>query len=105
MSININYKSPTNLQKWNTLQNGTFAIIEGTQEHPFPKGLYRVFIMRNIDEPPIEPVEPDVVSYILIPMFDGPFEDGMFPYMLPVSNKMPEIINKISQVHIDVELA
>jgi hypothetical protein len=104
MSVNITYKPLTNEQKWNSLQNGSFAIVEGNQEHPIPNGLYRIFIMRDEEVVPTEPGESPIVSYILVPMFDGPFVDGMYPYMLPISNTMPPLLHKINQILIDVDV-
>jgi hypothetical protein len=96
MSVNINYKPPTNIQKWKTLQNGAFAIIEGNEPHPVPKGLYRIFLTNN--------EEMTGLIFILLPLFDGPFPDNMFPYMMPDGDNLPTIINNVSQIHIDVEL-
>lgn len=96
MSVNINYKPPTNVHKWQTLQNGAFVIIEGNESHPVPKGLYRIFLTNNEDNTGI--------VFILLPLFDGPFPNNMFPYMLPYDDNLPTIVNNVSQIHIDAEL-
>lgn len=100
MSVNINYKEPTNLLKWKTLQNGEFIIIEGNSFHPVPKGLYRVFILN----PPEESFDSDT-SYALLPLFDGPFDENLYPYMITNEENLPTIINKVSQIHIDVDMS
>lgn len=96
MSVNINYKPPTNNQKWISLQNGAFAVVEGNAAHPVPKGLYRIFLTNN--------EEMTGIIFILLPLFDGPFSNNMFPYMMPYDDSLPTIINKVSQIHIDAEL-
>ena len=95
--ININYKPPTNTQRWKTLQNGSFAIIEGNATHPIPKGLYRIFLTNNEDNTNL--------VFILLPLFDGPFPQNLFPFMLQDDSDLPTIVNTVAQVHLDVELA
>lgn len=99
MSVNINYKEPTNLLKWKTLQNGSFVIVEGNSSHPIPKGLYRVFILN----PPEESFDSNK-SFALLPLFDGPFTENLYPYMITDEENLPTIVNKVSQIHIDVDL-
>lgn len=99
MSVNINYKEATNVQKWKTLQNGSFVILEGNPTHPIPKGLYRVFVI----DPPEECVGANV-SFALSPLFAGPFPENLYPYMITDEENLPTILNKVSQIHIDVDL-
>lgn len=101
MSVNINYTETTNLQKWKTLNNGEFAILEGNHHHPIQKGLYRVFIITPDDDELPQELN---VSYALLPLFDAAFPANMFPYMMPNDENLPKIINKVSQVHIDVNI-
>ena len=100
MSVNINYKTLTNEQKWATLKNGDFIIAEGTPSHPIPKGLYRIFTITPDDE-----AFKFDVTITLLPLFDGPFPNNMFPYMITDKENLPTIINKVSQVLIDVDVA
>jgi hypothetical protein len=100
MSVNIIYKEPTNLLKWKALQNGDFVIIEGNSFHPVPKGLYRIFILN----PPEESFDSNI-SFALLPLFDGPFSENLYPYMITDEENLPTIINKVSQIHIDVNLS
>lgn len=99
MSVNINYTETTNLQKWQTLNNGEFAILEGNSQHPIPKGLYRIFVVT-----PDEKAFDSDISYALLPLFDAAFPANMFPYMMPNDENLPPVINKVSQVHIDVNI-
>lgn len=92
MSVNITYKS---INGWDSVINGDFLILEGTTDHPIPKGLYRAFIITNeSDDPP--------QTFCLIPMFDGPFEKNMFPYML--GDSFPKLISKVKSVNINAEV-
>lgn len=99
MSVNINYKETTNTEKWKTIQNGAYLVIEGNPTHPVPKGLYRVFIIN----PPEESSDTDK-SFALFPLFDGPFPENLYPYMITDGENLPTILNKVSQIHIDVDL-
>jgi hypothetical protein len=100
MSVNINFKPSTNNSKWETVKSGDFVVLEGTPEHPIPQGLYRVFIITEI---PTEAIPtPPHKNIFVIPMFDGPFDENMFPYML--SNfPLPTLIQKINRINIEVE--
>ena len=96
MSVNINFKPSTNISKWESIQSGDFVVLEGVSEHPIPNGLYRIFVFT-------EPEPSNHRNFFIIPMFDGPFEENMFPYMM--SNfPLPTLIQKINKVSIDVEV-
>lgn len=100
MSVNINFKPSTNNSKWETVKSGDFVVLEGTPEHPIPQGLYRVFIITEIPTEPIPTLHHK--NIFVIPMFDGPFNENMFPYML--SNfPLPTLIQKINRINIEVE--
>jgi hypothetical protein len=92
MSVKINFKPSSNEAKWNLIKSGDFAVLEGTQENPIPQGLYRIFVAVD---------EKQQKTYLLTPLFDGPFEDGMFPYM--VTNMLPKLIQPVSKLHIEAE--
>ena len=91
MSININYKPKSNESLWETLKNGSFALIQGDTNHPIQEGLYRVFIIDNPER-----------TWILIPMYDGDFDMGIFPYM--INKDFPPIKHLISKINIEAEL-
>jgi hypothetical protein len=94
MSIQINYTPKTNESLWESVKNGSFVVIIGNEVHPLPEGLYRIFI---VDEPE--------KTWILIPMFDGEFAAGMFPYMMAGEfNTFPTIKNLISKININAEV-
>lgn len=95
MSVNINIRQTSNETKWASIQNGDFAIIEGIPEHPLPNGLYRIFHT---------PKEEAVNGYLLIPMFDGPFAENMFPYWLS-EGPLPPIQQLVNKVHIEIEVS
>ena len=104
MSVNINFRPPTNNSKWESVKSGDFVVLEGTPEHPIPQGLYRIFIITDIPTEAI-PILPHKNIFI-IPMFDGPFDENMFPYMFPymLSNSLlPTLIQKINRINIEVE--
>lgn len=96
MSVNINFKPFTNEAKWVSLNSGDFVVLEGTPEHPIPAGLYRVFIIT-------EPEPPHNKTIFVVPLFDGPFEGNMFPYMLN-NFPLPTITQRVSKINIDVEV-
>lgn len=100
MSVNINFRPTSNETKWKSVKNGDFAVIEGTQDHPIPSGLYRIFVVQQEMDPPAEGF---AINYLLVPMFDGPFSQGMFPYMLTES-PFPSIKQVVNKVHIEVEV-
>jgi hypothetical protein len=102
MSVNINFRQTTNETKWNGLKNGDFAVVEGNQQHPLPPGLYRVFKMDQ-EVPLIDP-NAKQYTYVLLPMFEGPFPEGMFPYML-TEGPFPTIKQIVTKVHIEVEVS
>ena len=95
MSVNVNFKPSSNERKWESLKSGDFAVLEGTPEHPIPNGLYRVF---TITDP--EPPQPR--NIFVVPMFEGPFNENMFPYMLN-NLPLPILTQKINRVSIDAE--
>ena len=95
MSVNVNLKPASNTSKWESIKSSDFAILEGTSEHPIPNGLYRIFII--IDQ------ESSQRNIFIIPLFDGPFENSMFPYLLN-NSPPPTISQKISKLNIDIEI-
>ena len=96
MSVNINLKPSTNVSKWESVNSGDFLVLEGTPEHPIPSGLYRVFIIKNVEPPHNKDI-------FLIPIFEGPFADNMFPYVM--SNlPLPTIVHKVNKINIEVEV-
>jgi hypothetical protein len=96
MSVNVNFKPSTNVSKWEAIKSGDFAVLEGTPEHPIPAGLYRVFIIT-------EPEPPNHRNIFIVPLFEGPFEESMFPYMLN-NFPLPTLVQKASRVSIDAEV-
>lgn len=99
MSVNINFRPTSNATRWASIKDGDFVILEGNQEHPVPAGLYRIFVM------PPDPTSETASrpQYVLLPMFDGPFNPGLFPYVLS-EGTLPEIKHLIHKVHIEVEV-
>lgn len=100
MSVNINFKPISNESKWKSIVNGDFVVIENSPNHPIPSGVYRVFII------PIDITAkvdiPFNQQFIIIPMFDGPFEIGMFPYM--ANQPYPLIKQLINKINIEAEI-
>lgn len=104
MSININFKPISNESKWKSIVNGDFVVIENSPTHPIPSGVYRIFII------PVnaENLDPSISSFtlpkqfIIVPMFDGPFEIGMFPYI--ITQPYPNIKQLINKIHIEAEI-
>ena len=96
MSININIKSVDNKIKWNSVKNGDFLFLEGIPEHPIPSGLYRTFVLN-----PKAANE----SFFIMPMFEGEFPENMFPYLITDTVAYPKILNTITKISIDVEIA
>lgn len=99
MSVNINFRPTSNATRWASIKDGDFAILEGNTEHPIPAGLYRIFVM--FDDPGNEVAKQP--QFILLPIFDGPFNPGMFPYII-AEGPLPEIKHLIHKVHIEVEV-
>lgn len=95
MNVNINYKQSTNITKWESVKTGDCVILEGTPEHPIPQGLYRVFIIT-------EEIT-NIKNIFIVPLFEGPFADNMFPYMLN-NIPLPTISQKINKITIDAEI-
>ena len=96
MSVNINFNETSNETKWNSIKNGDFAVIQGNTSHPIPSNLYRIFTVLD-DE------TDQKVSFILLPMFDGPFQQNMFPYLIPTSAAPPIISKMIHKISINAE--
>jgi hypothetical protein len=94
--VNINYKQSTNVTKWESVKTGDFVMLEGTPEHPIPQGLYRIFIIT-------EPEPPNPKSIFIVPLFDGPFENNMFPYLLN-NFPLPTMVQKVNKVMIEAEV-
>lgn len=101
MSVNINFRPTSNATRWSSIKDGDFAILDGNQEHPIPSGLYRVFVMPA--DPQAEVAQP-MPQFVLLPIFDGPFNPGTFPYIVS-SAPLPEIKHLIHKVHVDVEVS
>jgi hypothetical protein len=93
MSVSLNIRHISNEDRWNALENGAFILLEGSSVHPIPSGLYRVFIMPS-DHPGISK------TWFLVPMGDGPFEVGFYPY--GVESQPPPLKQVISHVNIEV---
>lgn len=101
MSVKINLKPVSEEQKWKSINNGDFIVIETNQKHPIDSGLYRVFTIlpeESMSNPNFDPTP----NFILIPMFGGPFPNGLFPYML-TELPFPNITRVISKINIEVE--
>lgn len=96
MSVNVNFKPSTNESKWASLKSGDFAVLEGTPEHPIPQGLYRVFIITE-NEPPHHR------NIFVVPLFDGPFAENMFPYMLN-NFPLPTLIQQVIKITMEAEV-
>lgn len=97
MSVQISYKKPEIPEQWLALKNGAFAILQGNQFHPVPEGLYRIFVI--IQE------ESQERTWMLLPMFEGEFELGMFPYMIPNQPaELPTIKAVISSLKIEASV-
>jgi hypothetical protein len=97
MSIQINLHPSTNASKWESVKSGDFLVLDPVPEHPIPHGLYRIFIIGNEDESQGK-------TLFIIPMFDGPFEDNMFPYMI-ANPPPPTIVHKITKIKVDAEVS
>ncbi len=93
MSVKINFRAAPEAQKWATVQNGDYAILEGI----VPDGLYRIFLIPQQDTG-------EIVT-CLFPLFDGPFAEGLFPFFLdPDTTGYPKLKHRISKINIDVEV-
>lgn len=98
MSVNIKFKQVSNDTKWTTIQNGDFAIIEGDEKITIPNGLYRIFIV-----PSQTNNEPRIIC--LIPIFEGPFAEGLFPFFLPFQSPLPRLVQQVNKINIDAEVS
>lgn len=108
MSVNITYFETSNETKWKSIiKNGDFAVIEGTPEHPIPEGLYRVFLLPREQDLDLVPNVPNVqqYNYLLLPMFDGPFLDNMFPYMIDAEGVLPPIKQIVTKILIEAQVS
>jgi len=94
--VNINFKQSTNVTKWEAVKTGDYVVLEGTPEHPIPQGLYRIFIIT-------EPQPPNPRNIFIVPIFEGPFENNMFPYMLN-NFPLPTLVHKVNKVLIEAEV-
>jgi hypothetical protein len=92
MSVSLNIRPISNADRWNALENGAFVLLDGSDEHPIPPGLYRVFQIPNEETPG--------KVWFIVPMGDGPFEVGFYPYN--VSNPLPPLKQVIGHVNIEV---
>ncbi len=91
MSVQIKFRAAPESQKWESIQNGDYAILEGI----VPDGLYRIFVIPQPDNDR---------TICIIPLFDGPFTDGQFPFFLEGKDNFPKLKHRISKVNIDVEV-
>jgi len=96
MNVNINLKPSNNESKWNAIENGDYAVLASTPEHPLPNGLYRIFFV------PAQENEPR--NLCLMPLFDGPFTEGMFPMFVPAVLPLPKLIHKIIKITVEAEV-
>jgi len=103
MSVNITVKQTnpiiTNILKWKSVNSNDFVILEGSEKHPIPYGLYRIFIISDQELPPVK----DIMA---IPMFAGPFEENLFPYAIPLHppEELPTIKQTINNITIEVNV-
>ena len=93
MSVNINFRPSSNDSKWDAVKNGDFAVLEGNPENPIPQGLYRIFIVSTDGG--------QIRVWVILPLFDGPFSEGMFPYMVNIPP--PKLVQTFNKLHIEVE--
>jgi hypothetical protein len=93
--VNINFKQSTNVTKWESVKTGDYVVLEGTPEHPIPQGLYRIFIITEL--------ETNKKSIFIVPLFEGPFENNMFPYLLD-NFPLPTLVQKVNKVMIEAEV-
>ena len=102
MNVNIKFLPVPNETKWIPIKNGDFAILGTNADNPIPEGLYRIFIVPKENEEIVDIIYPESRDkYILIPMFDGPFPEGMFPYLLN-KKTFPPIVNIANQINIEI---
>lgn len=97
MSVNVKFKQVSNDTKWSSIQNGDFAVLE-QGESGFPSGLYRLFLVPS-------QVETEPKTLCLIPMFDGPFAEGLFPFFIPFTPPFPRLVQKVNRINIDAEVS
>lgn len=93
MSVNISFKQSSNQSKWDSIKNGDFIFLDTSEHHPIDAGLYRVFEFPGQEQK----------TYAIIPLFEGVFTEGMFPYMIDGTIPPPPIAHKVNKLHIDVE--
>lgn len=96
MSVSLKISTISNEERWSAIRSGDFVLLDKRNEHPIPAGLYRVFkLPGQVTTEMGTPAE-----IFVVPMFDGPFEDGLFPYN--VSAPYPKIAQVIADVKIEV---
>ena len=98
MSVNVKFtQTISNETKWQSIHNGDFSIIDGDEKFSIPNGLYRIFIV------PSQTDDPKTIC--LVPMFEGPFAEGLFPFFIPFLSPLPHIANAVNKVNIDAEVS
>lgn len=100
MSVSLNIRHISNEDRWKSLKNGDFVLLEGSPEHPIPSDLYRVFEMPNTEVELPNGASMGNKMWFIVPMGDGPFPDGFYPYS--VSNPLPPLKQVIKHVNIEV---
>ena len=95
MSVQINFKAAPAASQWSSVKTGDFIIAEGTPEFPLQNGLYRVFLV---------PQEGDEIVYCLLPLFNGPFTEGMYPVFINASQGFPKLKHRVSKINVEVEV-
>lgn len=93
MSIIINIKESDPQTKWETIKNGDFVILEGNTKDPV-NGVFRVFTISSNQN--------ESKKFIIVPIMDGPFEEGMYPYI--IESPYPTISKIIQKINIEIEI-
>lgn len=94
MSVEIKFRAAPEANKWASVSTGDFIIAEGTTEFPLINGMYRVFMVPGNQEK----------VYCLFPLFDGPFEEGVYPLFINASQGFPKLKHRVAKVGLDVEV-
>ena len=96
MSVQINFTSAPEGNKWSALKDGDFVILEATHEVPLETGLYRVF--------PVPEDNAQEKVFCLFPLFAGPFPTGLYPIFVNSSQGFPKMTHLVSNVTITAEI-
>lgn len=93
VTLTVNTKELSNHEKWYATKNGDFVFISNAQ---IQSGLYRVFRSTTPE---------NEIMFMLCPMHDGPFQEGMFPYVLSFADEtLPNIDKTVMSININVEV-